>query len=92
MKLLKFQQTFGFFAKFKFGISILGIVAASLMGGGLAWLLYAALTIPAYWLGMNIAGILLEQHVMPDAQLKRLCLLLLIANSLFNLLFLLISK
>jgi len=27
MKLLKFQQTFGFFAKFKFGISILGIIA-----------------------------------------------------------------
>lgn len=89
---LPFQRARSLLSQFVTGISILGIVAASLMGGGLAWLLYAALTIPAYWLGMKIAGILLDQHVMPDTQLKRLCLLLLIANSLFNLVFLLISK
>ena len=27
MKLLKFQRTFGFFAKFEFGIFMLGIIA-----------------------------------------------------------------
>ncbi len=89
---LPFQRARSLLSQFVTGISLLGIVAASLMGGGLGWLLYATLAIPAYWLGMKAAAILLERHVMPDAELKRLCLLLLIANSLFNLLFLLISK
>ena len=88
---LPFQRARSLLSQFVTGISVLGIVAASLMGGGLGWFLYLVVAIPAYWLGMKIAAILLEQHVMPDAQLKRLCLLLLIANSLFNLLFLLIS-
>ena len=89
---LPFQRTRSLLSQFVTGISVLGIVAASLMGGGLGWLFYLVLAIPGYWLGMKGAAILLERHVLPDAQIKRLCLLLLIANSLFNLLFLLISK
>lgn len=89
---LPFQRTRSLLSQFVTGISVLGIVAASLMGGGLGWLFYLILAIPGYWLGMKGAAILLERHVLPDAQIKRLCLLLLIANSLFNLLILLISK
>jgi hypothetical protein len=62
------------------------------MGGGISWLIYMSLAIPGYWFGMQLAVLLLQRHVMTDASLKRLCLLLLIANSLFNLLFLFISK
>jgi uncharacterized protein len=89
---LPFQRARSLLSQFVTGISFLGILAASLMGGGLGWLPYLVLAIPGYWLGMKVAAILLERHVMPDIQIKRLCLLLLIVNSLFNLLFLLISK
>jgi uncharacterized membrane protein YfcA len=89
---LPFDRARSLLSHFVTGISLLGIVAASAMGGGLSWLIYLSLAIPGYWLGMQLAGILLQRHVMTDASLKRLCLLLLIANSLFNLLFLLISK
>lgn len=89
---LPFDRARSLLSHFVTGISLLGIVAASLMGGGLNWLIYLSFAIPGYWLGMRIAGLLLQRHVMTDGSLKRLCLLLLIANSLFNLLFLFISK
>jgi uncharacterized membrane protein YfcA len=89
---LPFDRARSLLSYFVTGTSLFGIVAASAMGGGLSWLIYLFLAIPGYWLGMRAAELLLRRHVMTDASLKRLCLLLLIANSLFNLLFLLISK
>jgi hypothetical protein len=62
------------------------------MGGGIDWLVYLAVAIPDYWLGMRIAKGVLEEHAVSDDVLKRLCLLLLIANAAMNLLFLFILK
>jgi hypothetical protein len=89
---LPFDRARSLLSHFVTGISLLGIVAASVMGGGIGWLLYLTLAIPGYWFGMRAATILLERHAISDAKLKRICLSLLIANSLFNILFLLISK
>jgi len=87
-----FERTRSLLSQFISGISILAILPASLMGGGFGWLLYLLIAIPAYWMGMKLAGKVLSAHAMTDEALKRFCLLLLIANGSFNLLFLLISK
>jgi uncharacterized membrane protein YfcA len=71
-------------------ISVLGITAASAMGGGLGWLSYLILAIPVYWLGMKFADFLLTRSTFNDNDLKRLCFLVLIANSIFSLLILLV--
>jgi uncharacterized membrane protein YfcA len=89
---LSFNRARSLLSHFVTGISLLGIVAASVMGGGLSWLIYLFLVIPGYWMGMLIADLLQQRLVISDASLKRLCLLLLITNAVFNLLFLLISK
>lgn len=87
-----FDRTRALLSQFVSGISIFAIVAASLMGGGIDWLAYLAVAIPAYWLGMRIAKGVLEVHAVSDGLLKRLCLLLLMANAAMNLLFLFILK
>ncbi len=87
-----FDRTRALLSHFVSGISIFAIVAASLMGGGLGWLTYLLFAIPAYWLGLSLAQWVLGMHALSDNALKRLCLMLLIANAGFNLLFLLIFK
>ncbi|BDT74856.1 MULTISPECIES: sulfite exporter TauE/SafE family protein [unclassified Polynucleobacter] len=87
-----FDRTRALLSQFVSGISLFAIVAASLMGGGIDWLVYLLLAIPAYWVGMRAAKGVLEAHAVSDGALKRLCLLLLIVNAGFNLLFLVIFK
>ena len=87
-----FDRTRSLLSQFVSGISIFAIIATSLMGGGLDWLPYLLLAIPAYWLGLRIAKGVLGMHAVSDNALKRLCLLILIANATFNLVFLLIFK
>jgi uncharacterized protein len=87
-----FDRTRSLLSHFISGISVFAIVAASVMGGGLDWISYLLLAIPSYWLGMSLAKAVLEAHAVSDSALKRLCLLLLIANGGFNLLFLFIFK
>lgn len=74
------------------GISLFAIVAASFMGGGTMWMSFLLAAIPAYLLGMALGGRLLALHVMSDARMRRLCLMVLIVNASFNLLVLFISK
>ncbi len=85
-----FDRTRSLLSHFVSGISVFAIVAASLMGGGIEWLNYLVLAIPAYWLGLRLAQRILGIHAVSDRALKRLCLMILIANAAFNLLFLLI--
>jgi len=87
-----FDRTRSLLSHFISGISVFAIIAASVMGGGLDWISYLLLAIPSYWLGMSLAKAVLEAHAVSDSALKRLCLLLLIANGGFNLLFLFIFK
>ena len=87
-----FDRTRSLLSQFVSGISIFAIIATSLMGGGLDWLPYLLLAIPAYWLGLRIAKSVLGIHAVSDNALKRLCLLILIANAAINLVFLLIFK
>lgn len=85
-----FDRTRSLLSHFVSGISVFAIVAASLMGGGIDWFRYLAFAIPAYWLGLGLAQWVLGAHAFSDRALKRLCLIILIANAGFNLLFLLI--
>lgn len=85
-----FDRTRSLLSHFVSGISIFAILAASLMGGGLDWLSYLIIAIPAYWLGLTLAQRVLRVHAVSDEALKKLCLGLLIANASFNLLLLLI--
>jgi len=87
-----FDRTRSLLSQFVSGISIFAIIGISLMGGGLDWIPYLLLAIPAYWLGLVIAKGILGMHTVSDNALKRLCLLILIANAAFNLVFLLIFK
>lgn len=87
-----FDRTRALLSQFVSGISIFAIISASLMGGGIDWLVFLAFAIPAYWLGMRIAKGVLEAHAVSDGVLKRFCLLLLIANAVINLLVLFILK
>ena len=87
-----FNRTRALLSHFVSGISLFAIVAASLMGGGIDWLTYLLIAIPAYWFGMGAATWVLEAHAVSDGALKRLCLLLLIVNAGFNILFLFIFK
>ena len=87
-----FDRTRSLLSQFISGISVFAIIAASSMGGGLDWFVYLLLAIPSYWLGMILAKRVLEAHAVSDSALKRLCLLLLIANAGFNLLFLFIFE
>lgn len=86
-----FERTRSLLSQFISGISLFAVLAASLAGGGLSWIPYLLLAIPGYWLGMVMAGKLLTLHVISDLKIKRLCLLLLMVNAVFNLLLLLIS-
>ena len=79
-------------SQFVSGISVFAIAAASLMGGGIEWLIYLLPAIPLYWLGIGLANSILKAHSVSDGDLKRLCLFLLIANAAFNLLLLFIFK
>jgi len=86
-----FQRTRSLLSHFISGISLLAILAASLMGGGFGWLSFLPAAIFAYWVGMRVAQYLLLVNAISDAAIKKVCLLLLITNSGFNLLLLLIS-
>ena len=87
-----FDRTRALLSQFVSGISLFAIVAASLMGGGIDWLTCLLVAIPAYWLGMRMAKGVLDAHAVSDGVLKRVCLLLLIVNAGFNLLFLFILQ
>ena len=87
-----FDRTRSLLSHFVSGISVFAIVAASVMGGGIDWLAYLIFAIPAYWFGLSLAQRVLGAHAVSDGALKRLCLVLLIANAGLNLLFLLIFK
>lgn len=87
-----FDRTRSLLSQFVSGISVFAIIATSLMGGGLDWLPYLLLAIPSYCLGLSIARSVLGMHAVSDSALKRLCLLMLIANAAFNLVFLFIFK
>jgi len=87
-----FDRTRSLLSQFITGISIFAIIAASVMGGGINWLAFLLIAIPAYWLGMRIAKGILEAHAVSDSSLKRLCLVLLMANAAFNMLLLFILK
>ena len=87
-----FDRTRALLSHFISGISLFAIVAASVMGGGIAWFSYLLFAIPAYWFGIRLAQRVLVFHALSDKALKRFCLILLIVNAGFNLLFLLIFK
>lgn len=87
-----FDRTRSLLSHFISGISLFAILAASLMGGGLEWVPYLSLAIPAYWVGLRVAQRILNAHTVSDGALKRVCLGLLIVNAAFNLAFLLILK
>ena len=87
-----FDRTRALLSHFVSGISVFAILAASLMGGGLEWVSYVFVAIPAYWIGLRIAQRVLHAHAVSDSALKRLCLGLLIVNAAFNLILLLILK
>ena len=88
----EFMRTRALLSQFVSGISLFAIVGASLMGAGLDWVYYLPLAIPAYSLGIYIGGRLLFHNPVPDSGIKRLCLMLLACNAIFNLCLLLISK
>jgi len=87
-----FDRTRALLSHFISGISLCAIVAASVMGGGIAWFSYLLFAIPAYWFGLRLAQWVLAAHALSDKALKRFCLILLMVSAGCNLLFLFIFK
>jgi uncharacterized membrane protein YfcA len=86
-----FERIRALLSQFVSGISVFAIIAASLMGGGLEWLKYLLIAIPAYGFGMALASYLLKKRDISFEVIRSICLMLLIANSSFNLILLFVS-
>jgi uncharacterized membrane protein YfcA len=82
---LQFERSRALLSQFVSGVCLLAIVAASLMGGGIAWLPWLIFALPAYLFGMFLAKILLQRRELSAGAIKKFCLYLLIVNAAFNL-------
>ena len=82
---LQFERSRALLSQFVSGVCLLAIVAASLMGGGIAWLPWLLFALPAYVFGMFLAKILLQRRELSAGFIKQFCLYLLIVNAVFNL-------
>ena len=82
---LQFERSRALLSQFVSGVCLLAIVAASLLGGGIAWLPWLIFALPAYLFGMFLAKILLQRVELPASFIKKFCLYLLIVNAAFNL-------
>jgi uncharacterized membrane protein YfcA len=83
---LQFERSRALLSQFVSGVCLLAIVAASFMGGGIAWLPWLLFALPAYVFGMFLAKILLQRRELSASFIKQFCLYLLIVNAAFNLL------
>jgi uncharacterized membrane protein YfcA len=82
---LQFERSRALLSQFVSGVCLLAIVAASLLGGGIAWLPWLLFALPAYVFGMFLAKILLQRRELSASFIKQFCLYLLIVNAAFNL-------
>lgn len=83
---LQFERSRALLSQFVSGVCLLAIIAASLLGGGIAWLPWLLFALPAYVFGMFLAKILLQRRELSASFIKQFCLYLLIVNAAFNLL------
>ena len=82
---LQFERSRALLSQFVSGVCLLAIIAASLLGGGIAWLPWLVFALPAYFFGMFLAKVLLERRELSAGAIKKFCLYLLIVNAAFNL-------
>jgi len=82
---LEFERSRALLSQFVSGVCLLAIVAASLLGGGIAWLPWLLFALPAYFFGMFLAKVLLQRRELSAGAIKKFCLYLLIVNAAFNL-------
>jgi uncharacterized membrane protein YfcA len=82
---LQFERSRALLSQFVSGVCLLAIVAASLLGGGIAWLPWLLFALPAYFFGMFLAKALLQRRELSAGAIKKFCLYLLIVNAAFNL-------
>jgi uncharacterized membrane protein YfcA len=82
---LQFERSRALLSQFVSGVCLLAIVAASLLGGGVAWVPWLLFALPAYLFGMFLAKALLQRRELSASNIKKFCLYLLIVNAAFNL-------
>jgi uncharacterized membrane protein YfcA len=82
---LQFERSRALLSQFVSGVCLLAIIAASLLGGGIAWLPWLLFALPAYFFGMFLAKALLQRRELSAGFIKKFCLYLLIVNAVFNL-------
>jgi len=82
---LQFERSRALLSQFVSGVCLLAIIAASVLGGGIAWMPWLLLALPAYFFGMYLAKILLQRRELSASFVKKFCLYLLIVNAAFNL-------
>ena len=82
---LQFERSRALLSQFVSGVCLLAIVAASLLGGGIAWLPWLLFALPAYFFGMYLTKALLQRRELSASFIKQFCLYLLIVNAAFNL-------
>ena len=68
---LQFERSRALLSQFVSGVCLLAIVAASLLGGGIAWLPWLLFALPAYVFGMFLAKILLQRRELSASFIKQ---------------------
>ena len=68
---LQFERSRALLSQFVSGVCLLAIVAASLLGGGIAWLPWLLFALPAYFFGMFLAKVLLQRRELPASTIKK---------------------
>ena len=83
---LEFSRSRALLSQVTSGMALFAIITASIIGSDLTWLPLLLVGLPAFLLGFYIAHRIDQEHLITQAKIKKICLYLLAANAIFNLL------
>ena len=83
---LEFSRSRALLSQVTSGMALFAIITASIIGSDLSWLPLLLVGLPAFLLGFYIAHRIDQEHLITQAKIKKICLYLLAANAIFNLL------
>ncbi|MBJ7503765.1 MAG: sulfite exporter TauE/SafE family protein [Polynucleobacter sp.] len=83
---LEFSRSRALLSQVTSGMALFAIITASIISSDLTWLPLLLVGLPAFLLGFYIAHRIDQEHLITQAKIKKICLYLLAANAIFNLL------
>ncbi len=83
---LEFSRSRALLSQVTSGMALFAIITASIISSDLTWLPLLLVGLPAFLLGFYIAHHIDQEHLITKSKIKKICLYLLAANAIFNLL------